>query len=168
MTRTSPDQVSKYHFHLDTCATAHMCPYPERFEHLDICTVILNSSSGEAMAVKGKGTVILRCRLTDGDISIFRLDDVLYVPNLELPLFSWRKERNKGYTLHDDGQVMRLLKANKIWLEAHFNGPLLVIPEVTPALHQMACTTHEFWHEALCHSAPSSISKQKDLFRILK
>ena len=51
MTTTQEDQVSKIAFHLETCATAHMCPYPARLETLSVCSGLVNSSSGQGMAV---------------------------------------------------------------------------------------------------------------------
>ncbi|KAI0996197.1 Retrovirus-related Pol polyprotein from transposon TNT 1-94 [Podosphaera aphanis] len=54
---------------------------------------------------------------------------------------------------------MRIVKGDKIWLEAKFDGSLPHIPEIT----DFACLTYEFWHEALCHSAPSSIAKTEKL-----
>lgn len=107
--------------------------------------------------VKGKGTVIIKCKLSDGSNSSFRIIDVLYVPNLSLPLFSWRKIRHKGYELCDNGNVMTIQKDNKIWLEAHFDGPLPLIPE-TEQINDFACNTYEFWHKALCHASSVSLT----------
>ncbi|KAI0992189.1 hypothetical protein K3495_g15997, partial [Podosphaera aphanis] len=115
--------------------------------------------SGQGMPVKGKGTVVMDCKLSDGSISSFRLTDVLYVPQLHRPLFSWKKERSKGYNLLDDGKSIKVLKDNKIFLEAKFDGPLPYIPEI----EDTAYLTYEFWHEALCHSAPSTIAKTEHL-----
>ncbi|KAI1001440.1 hypothetical protein K3495_g6760 [Podosphaera aphanis] len=164
VTITSTDQVSTSPFYFDTCATSHMCPYPDRFEYLDQCTGFVTSSSGASMAIRGKGSVLINCKLSDGSVSSFRLNDVLYVPELNLPLLSWRKISPKGYNLHASGKVMYVEKNNKIWLEAHFNGPLPVILESRYS-NEFACMTYDFWHKALCHSAPSSIAVTEKLIQ---
>ncbi|KAI0993210.1 hypothetical protein K3495_g14974 [Podosphaera aphanis] len=47
-------------------------------------------------------------------------------------------------------------------MQAQFNWSLPLIMERQPReLTQMACLTYEIWHEAFCHSAPSSLSKTK-------
>lgn len=164
VTVTAVHKVSHHPFYLDTCATAHMCPYPERFEQLSVCSGDVMSSSNESMSIRGKGTVMLNCILSNGNISTFKIDDVLYVPKLSLPLFSWRKARSKGYLLYDNGEVMRICKNNKTWLEAYYDGALPVIRETTD-INEVACSTYEFWHEALCHPAPSSMSKTNMLIQ---
>ena len=111
------------------------------------------------MPVKGRGTVTMDCKASNGSVSTLRLNDVLYVPQLQRPLFSWKRERSKGCTLFDDGNVMKILKNGKTLLEAKFDGPLPYIVEI----EDVACLTYEFWHEALCHSAPSSITKTNKL-----
>lgn len=159
ITNSENGEVRYHSFYLDTCATSHMCPYLDRFESLSTCTGLVISSSGQGIPVKGKGTVARDCRASDGSVSSFRLVDVLYVPQLQRPLFSWKKERSKGCTLIDDGNIMKILKNGKTILEAKFDGPLPRIIEV----EDIACSTYEFWHEALCHSAPSSITKTNKL-----
>ncbi|KAI0994735.1 hypothetical protein K3495_g13446 [Podosphaera aphanis] len=59
---------------------------------------------------------------------------------------------------------MYVEKNNKIWLEAHFNGPLPVILESRYS-NEFACMTYNFWHKALCHSAPSSIAVTEKLIQ---
>lgn len=95
----------------------------------------------------------MNCKLSGGLISSFRLNDVLYVPKLSLPLLSWQKIRSKGYQLIDNGKVTIIQKDNKIWLEAKFDDPLPVISEAIQ-MKEFACSTYEFWHQVLCHSAP--------------
>ncbi|KAI0993409.1 hypothetical protein K3495_g14775, partial [Podosphaera aphanis] len=163
MTHRAEENVSKTLFYFDTCATAHMCPHPDRFEFIDACSGLVKSSSGGNMEVVGKGSVLLGCKLSDGTISSFLLKNVLYVPQLELPLFSWKKERLNGLKLYDNGNIMCLQKHDKTVIEAHFNGSLPSIPEVDLTDINIACSTYEFWHEALCHSAPSSVSKTKGM-----
>lgn len=77
MTSLSTEQVSITPFYLDTCATAHMCPYPDRFETLSVSTGRVKTSSGQGMAVKGIGSIVLKCILSDGTYSCFRIYDVL-------------------------------------------------------------------------------------------
>ncbi|KAI0992571.1 hypothetical protein K3495_g15614, partial [Podosphaera aphanis] len=160
MTLVGPinEKVSQRHFNLDTCATAHMCPYPERFECISDCSGLVTSSSGQNMKVLGRGTVVLNCMLSNKTVSQFKLSNVLYVPGLQHSLFSWRQERHKGYTLVDDGNVMKLIEHNITYLEATFNGPLPLISESAPKVQDYACLTYDFWHDALCRAAPSSIS----------
>lgn len=124
-------------------------------------TGLVKSSSGESMEVKGIGTVCIMCKLSNGCTSKYLINDVLYVPKLTLPLFSWRKERSKGLHLIDDGNLMKIQKGNEILLEAHFNGPLPLIPEISK--NDLAFNTYEFWHEALCH--PHSISLTEKLVK---
>lgn len=159
MTSTQEEQVSKTPFYLDTCATAHMCPYPDRFETLSICTGLVKSSSGQGMTVKGKGSIVLRCLLSDGSTSFFRLHDVLYVPDLTCPLVSWFKIRSNGYHMYDNGTVMRLSKGSKILLEAKFIGSLPIVIETYQQTMYNAFLSFEFLHEALCHAAPASMTK---------
>ncbi|KAI0997356.1 hypothetical protein K3495_g10825 [Podosphaera aphanis] len=99
MTHRAEENVSKTLFYFDTCATAHMCPHPDRLEFIDVCSGPVKSSSGGSMEVVGKGSVLLGCKLSDGTISLFLLKNVLYVPQLEIPLFSWKKERLNGLKL---------------------------------------------------------------------
>ncbi|POS86565.1 hypothetical protein EPUL_002924, partial [Erysiphe pulchra] len=100
VTINETSNVSNSPFYFDTCATSHMCPYPERFQHLSVCSGLVTSSSGASMSVKGKGTVKINCKLSDGKISTFCLTNVLYIPELNLPLISWQKLSLKGYKLH--------------------------------------------------------------------
>ena len=138
-----------------------MCPYPDRFENLSVCSGSVKSSSGNFIPIKGKGTVVMDCLLKDGSVSSFRLHDVLYVPQLAKPLFSWKAVKSKGYQMEGSGDVIRVVKNNKTWLEAIFDGSLPRIQEVT----DVACLSYDFWHEALCHSAPSSVAKTEKLIQ---
>lgn len=154
-------EVSRYPFYFDTCASSHMCPYADRFISLTPFAGTVKSSSGGLMVVKGKGTVVLVCQLRDGTISSFRLLDVLYVPQIERPLFSWRKIMSKGYHLQGENDILRISKENKTWIGAVFNGNLPQIHEIT----DMACLTYDFWYEALGHSAPSTMEKTGKLIQ---
>lgn len=59
---------------------------------------------------------------------------------------------------------MCIYKQNKLCLQARFTGSLPLIMERPLTLEKnMACLTYEFWHEAFCHSAPSTLSKTKVL-----
>lgn len=73
----------------------------------------------------------MNCKLSDGSVSTFKIPDVLYVPKLNRPLFSWQLVRSKGFMLIDDGKGMHIVKDNKTWLEAKFDGKLHHIPEAT-------------------------------------
>lgn len=162
---TSTSEEMRYkNFYLDTCASTHMCPYSERFSNLQKCTGFVNSSSGELMEILGKGTVILNCKLKS-NVYKFVMKDVLYVPKLQHPLFSWRKERSNGFTLLDNGDTLCILKNNEVCVETNFNGPLPIIKEELVHNHENAFMTYEFWHKALCHSAPSSIEKTEKLIK---
>ncbi|KAI0992573.1 hypothetical protein K3495_g15612 [Podosphaera aphanis] len=99
-------QVSNKIFFLDTCATSHMSPHLNRFIDLQICTDSVTTSSGGGMKVKGKGSVALNCVLGDGTISVYIIKNVLFIPELQFPLFSWRAERSNGLTLHDNGKTI--------------------------------------------------------------
>lgn len=149
------NKVSSPSFYLDTCASSHMCPNLGRFESLSLCTGSVKSSSGDIIPIKGKGNVVMDCLLGDGTVSSFRIHDVLYVPDVCRPLFSFRKAMEKGYRLEGENKLLRLLKENKVILEAIFDGTLPRIREV----EDFACASFEFWHKALGHAAPSSISK---------
>ncbi|KAI1001170.1 hypothetical protein K3495_g7031 [Podosphaera aphanis] len=162
---TINEKASIKPFHLDTFASAHMCPYLDRFDALTVHGGFVTSSSGQNMAIEGIGTVALRCELSDGTISVCKITDVLYVPNLTCPLLSWHKLRIQGYQMYDNGSVMRLLKGSKSILEAKFVGSLPVVSELhQPAIHN-AFMTYEFWHQALCHAAPASIVKTGKLIQ---
>lgn len=84
---TDTIKVRKKSFFLDTCATSHMCPFLDRFINLKFCSGLVNTSSGEGMSEKGKGTVMLNCLLDDGSLVNYELNNVLYIPELQLPLF---------------------------------------------------------------------------------
>lgn len=159
MTTGSLDNVSKSNFIFDTGASAHVCPSLDRFNNISKCSGLVNTSSGEPMEVRGKGTVNLRCKLSNGCISKFVLSDVLYVPKLTHSLLSWNRERLNGYELRDDGKVMRLLKGDQICLEKNFKGSLPVVVESDPFSQDIACMTYKYWHQALCHSSPITVSK---------
>ena len=107
------------------------------------------------MEVEGKGTVILNYGLKNGNVRKFIMHNVLNIPNLNHALFSWKEERKNGYTLFDNGSNLCLVKNDDICLETDFNGPLPIIVEKFPCKRENAFMTYEFWHKALCHSAPS-------------
>lgn len=77
---SGPQGVSLHPFYFDICTTAHMCPYPERFEQLSVCAGHVISSSNEKISNDGKVTVLLNCILSNGNISTSKICDVLYVP----------------------------------------------------------------------------------------
>ncbi|KAI0992715.1 hypothetical protein K3495_g15470 [Podosphaera aphanis] len=60
---------------------------------------------------------------------------------------------------------MRVIKDKKVWLEAISCGSLPVIPELNLPIKEIAYLTYSFWHQALCHSAPSTISKTDKLIQ---
>jgi len=155
-------KVSRSSFYFDTCATSHMCPNPERFEHLTICSALVKSSSTDEMKVTGKGSVVLRCPLREGTVSCFRLTDVLLVPQLDRPLVSWPKLQYKGFQMIGTGPVISVKNSEKTVFEAIFDGLLPRIPEV----QETAMLTFEFWHEALEHLpvALSSIERTRNDF----
>ncbi|POS85107.1 hypothetical protein EPUL_004235 [Erysiphe pulchra] len=156
-------EVRNKNFYLDTCASTHMCPYAERFSNLQACTGFVNSSSGELMEVWGKGTEILNCFIKNSTVNKFVMNNVLYVPKLQHPLFSWRKERANGFTLLKNRDSLCILKNNVTYVETNFNGALPTIKVVLVRNHENAFMTSEIWHKALCHSAPLSIEKAEKL-----
>lgn len=97
-------------------------------------------SSNEKMSIEGKGTVVLRGVLSDGSISVFKINNVLYLPKLSLPLFSWEKARSKGYKLEDNGFKMKVNKNSKTWLEAYCDGLLPIIKETADNI-EVTCST---------------------------
>lgn len=154
------DKVRSKSFYFDTGATSHMCPFPERFESLTVCTGAVKSSSKDFMAIKGKGTVMMDCVLSDGTISSFKVSNVLFVPELERPLLSWRKIMEKGYSMVGKGDFISIVKENKVLFEASFDGSLFKVSEI----NDTALLTFDFWHSALGHLAPSTIQKARDLY----
>lgn len=99
--------------------------------------------------------MLVNCVLRDGSASSFLIRDVLYVPVIDRALFSYRQIMFKGYWLEGERDILRLVKNNEVWLEATYDGALPHINEVDNFAH----CTYEFWHEALGHSAPTSIAK---------
>ena len=164
VTSTTTSKVREVPFTFDTAASSHMVPSLDRFEHFQICTgSYVGSSSSEAapMKIEGKGTVVLDCVLLNGAISTFRIRDVLYVPALDRPLFSWKAIMNKGFTMNSTSTGISVLKSGKTMLEARLDHTgLFTIPELT---HQ-AYSTYGYWHQALGHIAPSSLEKAKKLY----
>lgn len=158
MMTTLDREVRQQKFFLDTCATTHICPNPERFESLSICSSHVSSSSGDKIDIHGIGTVILNC-IIDNKISKFIMHDVLYVPMLQHPLFSWKKERTNGYTLYDNGNKFCILKNDIVCLKTDFNGQFSVIKETNFINQESPYMTYNFWHEAPCSFAPSSVTK---------
>ncbi|RKF65556.1 hypothetical protein GcC1_119036, partial [Golovinomyces cichoracearum] len=125
---TEIEQVSPKNFYLDTSATSHMCPYPEKFINLKICSGLVKTSSGDGTNIKGKRSVIINC-IINNELCTYKLNDVLYVPEIKLPLFSWRVERLKGLKMNDDANIINIYKDNKICLQAKFVESLPVIME---------------------------------------
>lgn len=103
--------------------------------------------------------MILDCVLSNKSVSSVRIRDVLFVPALDRALFSYRQIMTKGYRLEGENKFLRLIKDDKIWLEAVFTGPLPVIPEVRNSAH----LSYEYWHEAIGPASPSSLSKTSKL-----
>jgi hypothetical protein len=157
-TDMNDNEVRYQPFIFDTAASSHMCPNPDRFEHLSVCSGSVKSSSTESMSVKGKGTVVMDCVLKDGSVSSFRIHDVLFVPQLDRPLVSWRVLAKKGYRMMGSGDEIVIVKDGKTWFEAIFDGG--TVPHI-PEVRDSAYMTFEFWHEALGHLAPSSIERYK-------
>src|SRR5690606_18530809 len=156
------DEVRTSRFTFDTGASSHMSPCLDHFEDFQICSgsVKSRSSKAEKLEIMGKGSVVLDCVLKDGTVSSFRIQDVLYVPLLDRPLFSWKAvdRLNKGYRFKSFENGIRVLNSSgKTILEATTNGSnLYTIPEVT--IHQ-AHLTYGYWHNALGHLNPTALSK---------
>src|SRR5690606_19739686 len=162
VTTGNDDKVRHLPYTFDTGASSHMTPYLEDFEHLSLCTGSINSSSSHSLKVEGKGSVVIENVLRDGSVSTFRLLDVLYVPGLDRPLFSWSSIKNKGYVMGAQGNYITVSKDGKTVVEAVTCGrsKLFTIPEVKNSAH----LSFEYWHQALGHLAPSSFNKVKDLY----
>ena len=113
------------------------------------------------MEVKGKGSVVMDCVLKDGSVSSFQIYNVLYVPDLVRPLFSWRKIKDrKGFKLIAEGDLFTVFKFEKVVFEATFDGMLFKIPETSDS----AFNTFDFWHQALGHLSASSIEKARKFY----
>jgi len=153
-------QVRQHPFYFDTGATSHMCPYPDRFESIEPCSGSVRSSSRALMTIKGKGAVVMDCVLKDGSVSSFRVRDVLFVPELERPLLSWKKIQGLGYMMIGEGDTISIVKNGKTTLQAVSDGSLFKVPEKTDT----ALLTYDYWHQALGHLGPSSMEKAKHLY----
>ena len=161
-TDSASKEVSTPFFYFDTAATSHMCPILDRFEHISLCTGSVRSSAGTTMPIKGKGTVVLDCVLSDGTVSSFRLRDVLYVPKVERPLLSWPKISG-SHKMIAKGDLIKVFKDDKCVLEAAYDDKNLSLARINEVTEH-SFLTFEFWHEALGHLAPSSMEKAKDLY----
>jgi len=111
------------------------------------------------METVGQGDVVMDCVVRDGSVSSFCVRGVLHVPDLAHPLISWRKLREKGYTEFGEGDYISIDKGTKVVFEAVFDGNLFKIPEIPHS----ARITHDFWHQALGHLAPSTMDKSLQL-----
>ena len=83
------------------------------------------------MTIKGKGAVVMDCVLKDGSVSSFRVRDVLFVPELERPLLSWKKIQGLGYMMIGEGDTISIVKNGKTTLQAVSDGSLFKVPEKT-------------------------------------
>jgi hypothetical protein len=88
-----------YTWIFDTGASSHMTFNKGLFHSLSDYHGYVKVAGGRRLRIKGKGMCWLNCRLPDGSISRIRLNDVLWVPELDESLFSWRAVRKKGFTL---------------------------------------------------------------------
>jgi len=94
------------------------------------------------MKIVGKGDVIMECVIRSGEVSSFRICNILHVSKLRHPLISWRKLRTKGYTEFGQGDVFSINKGTKVTCEAVFDRNLFKIPEISHSAH----ITYNFWH----------------------
>src|SRR5690606_7157639 len=130
-----------------------MSPHIGHFEHFEMGQGYIKTASSEAakMEIRGKGTVVMDCILKDGTVSTFRLRNVLYVPQLDRPLFSWKAvdRLNKGYKFISIKNGIRVLTAaGETMIEAFLDDSgLYTIPEVIEQAH----LSYSYWHQALGH-----------------
>ena len=141
----------------DTGASSHMTRNKELFTQLSPIRRNVKIGDSTRLQAQGKGTVILNCVLPDGSISSLRLNEVLYVPDLDCSLFSWLAVRNlnKGFTMVDDGIKGIEIKQNEnlvLWAEKH--GNLFYIPE---PLDVANVADFQHWHQSFGHAAPSAL-----------
>ena len=155
------EEVRSSRFTFDTGASSHMTPYLDHFESIVVRSGFVKTAAehGPKLAINGVGTVVLECLLGDGTVSSFRMHNVLLVPDISRPLFSWKaiSRLNKGFGFNSTSSGIRLHNAaGKTLLEASLDDSgLYTIPVVTEQAH----LTYDFWHEALGHLNPTALSK---------
>jgi len=157
---TEERKVRNKSFYFDTACNGHMTPYAGCLLNDSIWGGFVKSSSQWSMEIVGKGDVLMDCDLRDGLVSFFCVRSVLHVPGLAHPLISWRKLREKGYTEFGEGDYISINKGTKVVLEAVFDRNLFKIPVISQSVH----ITYDFWHQALGHSAPSTMDESLQLY----
>ena len=55
------------------------------------------SSSNERISIEGKGIILSHYQIPGIIVSNFKIDDVLHLPKLSLPLTIWKEARSKGF-----------------------------------------------------------------------
>lgn len=112
---------------------------------------------GRKLKVQGIGQILLKA--FDGtDYVETSLNDVLYVPELKVNLFSVTKAINKGYMLQIKGKSCELIKNNIICCVGKCVGKFYVMQFTSATSHRANLTTQVKenntlmdWHEKLAH-----------------
>jgi transposase InsO family protein len=181
-----------YTWIFDTGASSHMTFNKGLFHSLADHHGYVKVGGGRRLRIKGKGVCWLNCRLPDGSTSRIRLNDVLWVPELDESLFSWRAVRRKGFMLIDEGnEGIEVRKNGKLvlWANDMAETDLFYVPEsiesanvtkpiaepqATAATHvakpahanepaRLAASTFHHWHSAFGHVSPTSL-RHKDYY----
>jgi len=119
-------------------------------------TTTITTANGQEVKAEGKGTVVLIVSDNNNKEFHMKLENVLYVPQLETNLVSVKSITTKGHMVHftDDGGSFNL-KAKLYHLK--------VQPLDEKEASNIATTGYDIqtWHERLGHAAKQLIPKLK-------
>lgn len=161
---------------LDSGASQHMCKDKELFQNYEVLSMAKNIKIGDGSIMKAIGMGIVRLRAYNGqvfhDVTLY---DVLYVPDLEINLFSQGSALDKGLSLVSNSENAQILNSdNKVCAMAVRSGKLfkmLFHVDVSPKSTMSGCQLQSYkmqcngencllakdnqdlmwWHKTLAH-----------------
>ena len=147
---------------LDTGASSHVTSKLDLFVKIKPASGYVRVADERRVPVEGVGEVHLDCQAPGGTTSLVRLKRVLYVPELgNTSLLSWKAVNKQEYKLvgEDEWLCIQDKRTGEIIIWAKETRTDYVIQQV----EECARITYEEWHQAMCHTSPTTI--HKDLYK---
>jgi hypothetical protein len=140
------NQVKAKSFHMDTTCTSHMRPFLVGLQNYTICSGLVYSNSKQQWEIQETGDIRMNCTLKNGSVSKMRICNILFDPQFEQSLISWRKLQNQYKTI-GEGYYIAIINGDKMVVVSNFECQLCEIREVKYSANR----TYGFCHQALGH-----------------